>query len=170
MITQTSEIYAHSLLSLDFDVLTQLNQINEVFNNSNDLFEVLINPGINNSVKIDIIQSVFSGKIDNRLVNFLKILIEKNRIEEFEHIITAYEVEIDKKNNVKQVEIISAIELSQDYKNKILVKLEQKLNAQIHSKWSVNPQIIGGLIFKYEDTVIDSSLNKKIENLSKIMK
>lgn len=170
MITQTSEIYAQSLLGLDFDVLAQLKQIKEVFENSHDLFEVLTNPSINITVKNGIIQSVFGGRIDDRLVNFLKILTEKSRIDEFNQIMTSFEAALDKKNNIKQVEIVSAVELSQEQKDKITAKLERKLNAQIRSLWGVNPDIIGGLIFKYDDVVIDSSLNKKIENFGKILK
>jgi len=170
MITNISEIYAQSLLNFDFDVLTQLKQIQEVLTQSDDLQNVLNNPSVNIKTKIDILQSVFSSKIDDRLVNFLKILCENNRINEFSQIVSNFEIELDKKNNIKSVEIISAIEVSENYKQKIIEKLGQKLQSTIHPQWSINPEIIGGLIYKYDDTVIDSSLKKKIENLSKTIK
>jgi len=170
MITQTSEIYARSLLEFDFDVLKQLNQIKEVFALSPDLYALLTNPSVKISDKTDISEAVFKEKIDERLINFLKILCENGRIDEFNQIISAYEKELDKKNNIKSVKIVSAIELTDDYKQKIQKKLEQKLNASIHPQWFVDGEIIGGLIFKYEDTIIDSSLKNKIENFGKTMK
>lgn len=165
-----TEIYAKSLIELGGNYLEQLKQIQETFDSSQDLQIVLKNPAISINKKLDILQSIFGTKVDDKLINFLKILCENGRFEDLNAIIGIYEKKLDENNNVKFVEILSAINLTDDYKQKIKEKLENKLNAAIHAQWLVEPEIIGGLIFKFDDTVANLSLKKKIENFSKIMK
>lgn len=172
-VTQTAKIYANALFELTQDsnqLLTQIKQVEEVFVQSQDLYNLLSNPSVDISVKYEILDSVFEDKIDKNIINFLKILAQKERIKEFSQIVNAYQQNFDKKNNVKLVEIISAIELGEDYKQKIIQKLEQKLNSSINTQWTINPEIIGGLIFRCNDVVIDSSVAKQIENFGKIIK
>lgn len=168
---QIAQIYAKSLLDIDVNnALIQLRQIEEVLKNSADLRDVLENSSVNIHSKIEILDKIFQNKIDEKLINFLKVLTEKKRISEFSNIIDIYEKSLYEKNNVKFVEIISAIDITEDYKQKILRKLEEKLQYSVTPNWVTDPNIIGGLVFKYEDTVIDSSLKSKIENFSKTMK
>ena len=67
----------------------------------------------------------------------------------------------------KKVEIVSAIKLNFEAKTNVLFKLEHKLNCEIVPDWQVDEDIIAGLIFKFDDFVIDTSVRNKVENLSK---
>ncbi len=172
-ISQTSQIYAKALLKLDADkntIVKDLTQIIEVFKQSNDLKAILSNSSINLGKKKEILSEIFTNKIDKKLINFLFILTEKNKINLLDEILISYEQLYAKSLDISIVEIISAVDLKQDYKNKIIEKLESKLNKKVEPNWEIKPEIIGGLIFKIDDTVIDSSLKNKIENFSKIMK
>ncbi len=82
-ISQASKIYANALaeLTLDKDVIiNDLKQIIEVFEKSGDLRAILSNSSVNSGKKKEIITEIFGGKIDEKLVNFLYILTEKNKI------------------------------------------------------------------------------------------
>ena len=56
-------------------------------------------------------------------MNFLKLLVEKNRFGEFDSIVTSFNEFLDKKSNKKNVEVISPIELNFETKSNILFKL-----------------------------------------------
>ena len=86
---------------------------------------------------------------------------------EFDSILTSYNDKIDRLANIKNVEIISAIDLNFETKTNILFKLEHKLNCEIVPHWHTDKNIIAGLTFKFDDYVIDTSIRNKIENLSK---
>ena len=148
-------------------ILNQLQEIKAVLNNSEDLMIVLANSSIATAKKIEIINDVFAGKIDNSVLNFLKLIIEKNRFNEFEFIINSYSEMLDQKANKKKVEIVSAVKLNFEAKTNVLFKLEHKLNCEIVPDWQVDENIIAGLIFKFDDFVIDTSVRNKVENLSK---
>ncbi len=172
-ISTVSKNYAKALMevaeeSLAYDVYkNQLNDICDVLNSSQDLRIVLANTSVSSSKKIEILDSVFANKIEDKLLNFLKILITKNRFNELESISAAYNEMLDKRSNKKTVEVYSPIALNFENKSNVLFKLEHKLNCEIIPIWKIDESLIAGLAFKYDDTVIDMSVRSKLENLSK---
>jgi len=172
-VSTVSKNYAQALIQIasetgSYDnIRSQLEQIKEVLQSSQDLRIVMANSSISSSKKIEILDSVFGAKIDVKVLNFLKILVEKNRFNEFDAILTSYIEMLDKQSNKKQVEIISATDLNFETKSNILFKLEHKLNCEVIPNWHVDKSIIAGLTFKFDDYVIDTSVRCKIENLSK---
>ncbi len=145
----------------------QLNEISEVIDSSEDLKIIMSNFSVSISKKLEILNEIFNGKIDQKLLNFLKILVEKGRFDEFKAIKYAYEKNIQKILNIKTVEVTSPIKLNFENKSNILFKLEHKLNCEIKPVWKVDDSLIAGLTFKFDDCVIDTSIRTKLENLSK---
>ena len=101
------------------------------------------------------------------VLQFIKILTEKNRLNEIEQIKFSYIEKVNNFNNIQKVEIISAIELTNETKTKITNKLSEKLNKTIIPTWNINKEIISGLVFKIDDDIIDTSLLNKIESIGK---
>jgi F-type H+-transporting ATPase subunit delta len=120
--------------------------------------------------KNEILNEIFNGKINEKTIEFLKLLVEKNRILQFKEILESYKQKLNDINDVKEVEITSAIELTDEFKSKIISKLETKLNKKIVPNWTISEDIISGLVIQFDDTSIDTSLKNKIENLSKVIK
>ena len=83
-VSTVSKNYAKALLdvadefnSLDL-IKTQLDDIKSVLQSSKDLQIVMENSSISSAKKIEILTSIFGNKIDEKLMNFLKLLVEKN--------------------------------------------------------------------------------------------
>ncbi|MCI1273931.1 MAG: ATP synthase F1 subunit delta [Clostridiaceae bacterium] len=172
-ISQSAKNYADALINLDIDsatLLADLNKVAEVLNTSEDLNKILVNPTINFDKKNEILNEIFNGKINEKTIEFLKLLVEKNRILQFKEILESYKQKLNDINDVKEVEITSAIELTDEFKSKIISKLETKLNKKIVPNWTISEDIISGLVIQFDDTSIDTSLKNKIENLSKVIK
>lgn len=173
MINSTSsKNYAKALAGLAEDKLMSYEDINKdldiiskIIESSPDLEKVLENITISNDAKTKIIDEVFKNQVNDKVINFLKILIDKNKFNHFNSIKSAFKKILDEVNNIKRVEVISAITLTDTHKSKITEKLKNKLGKDIIANWVEQPEIIGGLIIKIEDDVIDSSLKNKLENL-----
>ncbi|MBS5861081.1 ATP synthase F1 subunit delta [bacterium] len=148
-------------------ILNDLQQIELLLQQSTDLNEVLKNPAISMEKKSEIIESVFGSEIDAHEKNFLKILIEKGRFNEFSGIILSLKNKFEDIKNEKEVTIISAVSLNEEQKNSILQKLGTRLQKKVLPAWKEDKNIIGGLVIQIDDNVIDMSLLNKIENLSK---
>ena len=169
-ISTISRNYAQALFDSFEDketIKTQLGDVIDTINSSYDLKAVLINPSISYSKRLEIVDGIFNTKIDEKILNFIKLLIEKQRICELEEIFQAFNEIIDKKSNRKTVEIISSIQLDDLTKEKIINSLNKKLNCNIQPKWQTDEKIIAGLIFKYDDYIIDTSILARLKNLSK---
>lgn len=173
-ISLSAKNYADALVKLGKDgsisyddILKNLDIVEEITTHSKDLVDVLENPTISNETKNSIIEDVFTKQINEKIKDFLKILIDKKRFHEFNGIVTAYRNELDKINNIKRIEVTSAVELDENDKKRVVEKLQQKLQKNVIADWYQNKEIIGGLVIKIDDDVIDTSLKNKIENLSK---
>ena len=159
-----AEIADDNIISYD-EIKNDLNTISVIIKNSPVLKSVLENITIATDVKNSIIDEVFKNQINEKLVNFLKILTNKNKFDEFDEIKSDFESIYNDVNNIKLVEVTSAVELTQEQKNRVTEKLQAKLNKQIQANWLLNSDIIGGLIIKIDDNVINSSLKNKLEKL-----
>lgn len=172
-----SERYAQALLELvsdnllKEDILKELLDITESVKGSGDLNKVMTSPVISNDEKKNVISKLFENTTNKVILNFLKLLIDKNRFSMLESITKEYKNEINRLNNLLSINVTSAIDLTEDEKSAIKDKLSNILNKNIELEWATNPDIIAGLVFEVGDNIIDNSLRHKLQDLSRnIMK
>ena len=113
-ISSISNVYAKAL----FEALTDKNSFEKVrlefvnlletIKSSNELSSLLSNQLIKNSKKIEVVDEIFKEKINEKLLNLLKLLIEKSRLSEIESVYNAYSKMVNEKLNQQNVQIISA--------------------------------------------------------------
>ena len=147
-------------------VLEELKQINSTLVQNVDLNCFLLNPIITTIDKKDVIDKVFVDFSDNTK-NFLYLLVEKNRFSHFESIFETFVSFVDERNNVKSVEIISAVELYDDEKNRLVDKLQRKLSCVVRPTYVIDETILAGLIIKIGDKVVDNSLKTRFAGLKR---
>ncbi len=167
IITYSAKNYAEALFETGKEYAADLNTVLEVMKTSADFMHIMSNPAIDLNVKYSILDEIFQGKIDDKVLQFLKILTEKNRLREFEEISDSYKERVNEANNVTPVEITSAIDLNEDFKTRIINKLGEKLGKTIIPEWKTDKEIISGLVFKIGDDIIDTSLKTKVESIGK---
>lgn len=167
IITSSAQNYAEALFETGQTFENDLAAVLDALKNSADFKNIISNPAIDLNLKYSILDEIFKNKIDEKVLQFIKILVEKNRLTELEGIASAYTNLVNESNNIKKVEIVSAIELNDDYKTRIINKLSEKLNKKIIPNWEINPEIIAGLVFKIDDNIIDTSLKNKVESIGK---
>ena len=172
-----SERYAQALLELvsdnlsKEDILKELLYITESFKGSGDLNKVMTSPVISDDEKKNVISKLFENTTNKVILNFLKLLVDKNRFSMLESITKEYKNEINRLNNLLSINVTSAIDLTEDEKSAIKDKLSNILNKNIELEWATNPDIIAGLVFEVGDNIIDNSLRHKLQDLSRnIMK
>lgn len=172
IISESAKIYAKALLdNVNSDtkiseiILSDLKAINDTILSSNELLSILNAPTISIDKKNLIINDIFSDKISVQILNLLKLLAENSNIALLPQIIEAFQNQLDDIKNIKRVTVISAIDLDDTQKNKIVDKLSDKLNKNIIANWQINNEIIGGLIINFDDTIIDSSIKNKLEKI-----
>ena len=161
--------YAKSLFELNEQnkldncvVWQNLENIKIILESSKELYEALVNPIISAGDKEAVINSIFEKDTDETMRNFLKLLVRKNRFNLIFDVVKIYNSLLDKLNNISKVEVVSAIELNDEYKNQIKEKLAQVLKKEIIVNYNVNNSILAGLVYKMGDDVFDTSVKGKI--------
>lgn len=134
---------------------------------TDELVNLLISPVVAVEKKQEIFSEIFKNKVDKHILDFMLLIIEKDRFSDFEGMIESFKSFVDDKNGVQSVEVTSAVELNEDYKSAIIAKLNEKLHKEVRVSWLVNEDIIAGLMIKINDNLIDLSVSTKLKSLSK---
>lgn len=141
--------------------------VSETIYSNNELHLFLHNPIVTYNDKKDTITKLFSSHVDKITLDFILLLLEKNRLNILKEVINQYIRSLNQHKNIITPVVISAVELNDDQKTKIINKLQTKLSKQIVPEYEVSEDIIGGLIIELDDKTIDCSLKAKFENMKK---
>lgn len=149
------------------EILNDLKNIIEVLESSHELVNLMKTPEVSKSEKQNVINKIFDEKINKITLNFLVYLIEKDRFNILKSILSEFQSSIDKENNLVHIEIVSAINLDDNMKQTIKDRLSGKLQKDLTIDWSVNPDIIAGLVFIVGDSIIDTSIKSKLQMIGR---
>ncbi len=168
---KTAKRYAIALIetsksNLD-EIESDLYSINEIIFENESLKAFFLHPVISLNDKKQTFIEAFQGKINQKTFNFILNLLDENRLNIFPSILELYKQVSNKLKNILPIEVISAIELDNSQKEKLSAKLEEKLQKNANITYTIDNSILGGLVVKYEDNIVDLSLRKKFENLKK---
>lgn len=168
---KTAKRYASALCkSIDdnFDsVLSDLDLVNESIFENDDLKIFFTHPIVSLKDKKEVIVETFSEKINEKTLNFLQTLLDEGRFGIFKTILEVFKQEIDNIKNKQRMEIVSAVKLDDEQKERLNETLSKKLNKEIIFNFKEDNEILGGLIVKYEDKVLNLSLKAKFDALRK---
>lgn len=165
---EAAKVYAGALLELgqEKNMLSRIEEelgfVASLINEDRTLVQYLNAPGVSVDAKKQFISKVFSDNLSELVVNFIKLTIDKNRQGIIRDIYTSLKELIDDANNRQRVKVTSAIELNEESKKKIKLALEDKYKKEIILEERTDETILGGIVIKIGDVIIDSSLAKDL--------
>ncbi|WP_125153353.1 F0F1 ATP synthase subunit delta [Clostridium rectalis] len=142
--------------------------VNIIYNNE-ELLQLIKHPQISTSKKKKIFIDIFKGKIDEELLSFLLILIEKDRILYIKEKQKELEKIYREKHNMLLAHVKTVIPLDEEDKSLLIGKLEKKYHKDIILKEEIDKSIIGGVYVRVGDDVIDGTIKSKIHDMKKLM-
>ncbi|MEW9094452.1 MAG: F0F1 ATP synthase subunit delta [Clostridiaceae bacterium] len=144
-------------------------EIVDVIYNNEELLQLIKHPQISTSKKKKIFIKIFKGKIDEELLSFLLILIEKGRI----LYLKEKEKELEKiyleKHNMLRAHIKTVIPLENEEREELKEKLQSKYNKKVILKEEIDKSIIGGVYIRIGDDVIDGTIKSKLKEMKNIV-
>jgi F-type H+-transporting ATPase subunit delta len=155
-------------LALEQDQLelyqNQLLWIKEVFDDES-VFQFFSSVKIDRSDKKKVLTTILNEQIDRFIMNFLMILVEKNRMSLIRSIADEFHLLNNKHNNIQEGVIYSIRKLSSDEHKQIEEAVGQRLDSKVVLKNYINPSLLAGVRIIIGDTVIDASMQSKINQL-----
>ena len=143
----------------------QLKLIYSVLSEHSDLYCLIYHPLVPASAKKKIIRQIFGRELDKSVKNFLLLLIDKRRESALPAIIQAYIRLAHEARNIAEAEVFTAKQLNQDQLNGLIAKLSKITGKTIVLKTAVDQKLLGGVVIKIGDKLIDGSIAHQLKRL-----
>ena len=163
-------VYAEALLEAARDqgrveeVRRELAEFVEAVRSSPELRSLLRNPQIEPHVKSDALGAALA-EADPLVRNVLQLLAEKGRIGEVEEIQAELERLIARAERVLELELTTAVELSDDEAAKVVGQIEQAAGRKVEATRTVDPELIGGIVIQAGSQRLDASVRGRLDQL-----
>ncbi|MCK8816394.1 ATP synthase F1 subunit delta [Natroniella sulfidigena] len=170
---KVAEKYAQALFELAVEEETldktqqEFSEVIRMVNEVEELKQVLEHPKLAVKQKRELFDNVFSDEISEMLLNFIKLLFDKRREIYLEDVYQQFEGLISAQRNKIEVAVKAPIELSEKNKNSLKGKLEKFTGKEVDLDIEIQPDLLGGLIVKIGDKVIDGSLSNQLNKMKK---
>jgi F-type H+-transporting ATPase subunit delta len=115
-------------------------------------------------------QLISAVQADKLLTNFLNLLVEKKRAGILPEIATEFQSLVDADQNISRGKVVSAIEITGDLRAKVQETLEKITGKKVILTTEVDPSIIGGIVAKVGDLVMDGSIKTQLAGLNESIK
>jgi len=146
-------------------VESDLGLVSYVLDSSPALADAIESPVIPPEKKHDIIRDIFGGNVHEITLSYLLLLVDKRREEAIRQTEEEYIKFANKARGIVDAEVTTAVHLDESEETRIQAKLNAMTGKQVRLIKTVDPNIIGGVLVRIGDTVIDGSIKGQLAAL-----
>jgi ATP synthase F1 delta subunit len=171
-VEEIATVYARALYEAATDagkvdaVREQIGQVAEALEADRDVQVFLFSPYFSSEEKKEGLRKAISGA-DDLVTNFLELLVENHRMPALFRIRREIDRLWDEENKRLPVAITSAIELDKKVIKQIGDRIAEQTGQKVELTTSVDPDVLGGLVVRVGNTVLDASIRHRLEQLRK---
>jgi ATP synthase F1 delta subunit len=169
-VEEIAEVYARSI----FEVAMEHDQLDEIHEQIGEFADVLsenralqvffFSPYFSSEEKKDGVAKVIDGG-NEYFVRFLELLAEKHRLPVLFRIRREFDALWAREQRLLEVAITSAVELDEETVTGIGKKIEEQTGQRVELTAQVDPDVIGGLVIRVGNMVLDASVRNRLERL-----
>ncbi len=142
----------------------QLRKLNETLNANPDARKFFENPTVPTEKRKALLKEIGDALgLSAPIRNFTEILIDRNRLDILEQIITAYQKDLDEKLGIVRASITAAQPLDNAQRSELVAKLEKMTGKQVQVEIAVDATLLGGVIARVGSTIYDGSLRQQLK-------
>ena len=148
--------------------LEEVTALRAILASNPDLTGVMENHRISKEEKISLLQKIFEGRLSEELTSFLCILVEKGRYGEVDEILGYFIERVREDEGIGTAYVTTAFALSEEKKKQIQDRiLAGTKYKKLDMVYRVDESIIGGMVIRIRDRVVDSSLKTRLEKMER---
>jgi F-type H+-transporting ATPase subunit delta len=147
------------------EVEDELFRFSRILQGSDELRNTLTDANIPASRRQQIVEDLLGGKASQTTVSLVSMVVSAGRARDLPTIIDELVRMSAAEANKEVAEVRSAIELTDDQRDRLAAALAQATGKQVEVKVTVDPSIMGGIVAQIGDTVIDGSVRTRLEKL-----
>lgn len=147
--------------------MNDLKVVQEVFNSDEELEQFFTHPSVNNETKIQILTKSFT-KLHIDILNTLKMLVERDRINLIQTIVDQFVQLVNDKLGIAEAKVYSVRELSTSEQEQLKLTFAKRFNkSEIQIINIVDPKILGGIKVQIGNTIFDGSVTSKLRRIER---
>ncbi len=169
-----SETYGDALFGLGLEkglvdsLMEEIGEMRKILSANPDFSRLMNHPDIGRDDKLGILSKVFEGRLSDTLFGFIRVLVVKGRYGAIDDIFTYYTDRYKEYHRIGVAYVTSAVDLTQGQKEKIEKRLLETTGfAGMEMHFSVDAGLIGGLVIRIGDRVVDSSIRSRLDGLQR---
>lgn len=133
-----------------------------------ELSQIMAHPKIVKEEKIQIIENIFKGRVSDEIVGLMRIIVDKGHFGALKSVLEYFMTQVKEAKNIGTAYVTSAMELSDGQKEQIVEKLIQTTKyVTFEMHYDVDAALIGGMVIRIGDRVVDGSVKTKLYDLSR---
>lgn len=169
-----SNTYGEALFELALET-KKIDEITEevafvraAFAENAELSELLNHPKLSREEKIKVVENIFKGRISDEVTGILVLVVEKGRNSELDKIFDFYMDRVREYKNIGVAYVTTPSKLEPAQKERIVLKLKETTSYNsFEMHYSEDPSLIGGIVIRIGDRVMDGSLKTKLESMTR---
>ncbi len=171
MATDRVKGYAHGIVAMarGEDVLgrveDELLAVSRALETSPDLRSTLVDPQLPIEKKQAVIVDLVGGRASSLTVSVLELIVAQNRVSDLPDIAMAVAEAAAASRNRAVAEVRSAVPLDSDTVQRLTASLGRATGKEVEVKVIVDPTVIGGIVSRVGDTVIDGSIAHRLSQV-----
>ena len=139
--------------------------LQQILAENQDLSRLINHPKIVKEEKLQVMRNIFEGKMDKE---FLSLIITKDRYNEIDSILQYFLDQVKELKGIGVVYVTTAEALKVPQRELVIAKLlETTKYQQMEMHYTVDKSLIGGMVIRIGDRVVDSSIKSKLDALQK---
>jgi F-type H+-transporting ATPase subunit delta len=150
-------------------VREELNDFVRALDDVPELRLLLVNPQLDTRAREEALAAVLADA-DELVRNFLLLVTEKGRADELDEMVREFEALVAAEEGILDVELTTALELSDAEREKILGQIEQASGRKLRATRRVDPSLIGGFVLRAGSHRVDASVRGRLERLRRDLK
>jgi ATP synthase F1 delta subunit len=169
---EIAAVYARSLFEVAKEqdkldlVRDQLGAFADALDETRELQVFFFSPYFSTPEKQDGLDRAVSDA-DPAVINFLKLLIENHRMPVIFRVRRAFDKLWEEENKLLPVQVTSAVELDKGTVEQIGDRIAEQTGRKVDLSSSVEPDILGGIVVRVGNSVLDASVRNRLEQLRK---
>ena len=171
--TKTARLYGGSLYDLAAEeqltgiIMEQMMEIRQLFRDNPDYVKLLGEPSIPKGERIDLIEKAFGAQAERYLVNFIKVLCERNLLGDFGGCCEEFTRRFNAANGISEAVVTSAIALNDAQMTALKEKLEKISGKKISLVQKIDKSVMAGLLVEIEGKQLDGTVASRMTGISK---
>ena len=140
----------------------------EILRTNEDFSKLMNHPKIIKEDKVKIVEETFSNKIPTEMVGLMALMVEKGRSNELLSVFEYFVDLVKEEKKIGKADVTTAVVLSDKQKEKVEKKLlETTKYESFEMCYHVDESLLGGMVIRIGDRVVDSSIKTKLYELSR---